>query len=87
MTARFASLIGRRALDARMVLPLVWPHHVRVHGLQRVSVSVSVGVSASASASASVSVSVSVSVAATCPFSAAVSGRLDLVERHFALVS
>ena len=83
MTARFASLIGRRALDARMVLPLVWPHHVRVHGLQRVSVSVS----ASASASASVSVSVSVSVAATCPFSAAVSGRLDLVERHFALVS
>ena len=85
MTARFASLIGRRALDARMVLPLVWPHHVRVHGLQRVSVSVSVSVGVSASASASASASVS--VAATCPFSAAVSGRLDLVERHFALVS
>jgi hypothetical protein len=65
-----------------MVLPLVWPHHVRVHGSQRVSVSISAGVSASVSASASASASVSVSVAsgaATCPFSAAVSGRLDLV--------
>jgi hypothetical protein len=59
-----------------MVLPLVWPHHVRVHGSQRVSVSISAGVSASASASVSVSVA---SGAATCPFSAAVSGRLDLV--------
>jgi len=37
VTASLAFLIGRRALDARTVLPLVWPHHVRVHGSQRVT--------------------------------------------------